>query len=89
MMKKREFYCGQCGLFHWRDYSEPKGCPDDNCASNGEEGISRIYSVSSMAFAYYAKSHADEIRSIAWSSKLYAPDNAISYYKNQGMEIKL
>lgn len=88
-MRNREFYCASCGLFYWMDKASSKeGCPNNECISKKENNINRTYSVSSMAFAYYYKNRADEIRGIAWSSRLYAPESAIEHYKKQGMTIK-
>ncbi|OIN67438.1 hypothetical protein BLD48_05995 [Exiguobacterium sp. KRL4] len=89
-MKQREFYCTKCGLFHWKDKrTGVKGCPNAACISNGENEVSRIYGVSSMAYAYYVKNHIDEMKSIAWSSLEFAPDYVLEYYKKQSIKIKL
>lgn len=82
---KREFYCAVCGLFFW---SEVARCPHDNCESHKEDVLNRIYSVSSMGFAYYAYDNTDEIRKIAWSSLAFSPESAIEHYTKQGMIIK-
>lgn len=52
-MRKREYYCTVCGLFHWLNRTSAvgtpfRGCPNDECGSNQDGGVSRIYSVSSM-----------------------------------------
>lgn len=88
-MGSREFYCTSCGLFYWMDKTTIKrGCPNDECVSNQQGNVSRIYGVSSMAFAYYYRNRVEEIRRIAWSSERFAPQSAIEHYKRQGMAIK-
>ncbi len=94
---QREFFCADCGLFHWVEYftTDEDGmkhrvhhskCPNEDCKHDDE--WPNLYPVDSTGWAYYANSNMDAIKSIAWTSEKYSPKEFIDTYKQQGVLIK-
>lgn len=94
---QREYFCADCGLFHWVDYytTGENGmmhrrlhdkCPNEECKTDDE--WPNLYPVDSTGWAYFSMSNSDAIKSLAWTSKKYTPEGLIENYRKQGVLIK-